>query len=156
MVTTPITLLASTFIRQCILLSPVKRKSYCCLIKDLEDKGDSCRTWIYSVFVTWLRLWGYWSSFLLQCHIFSFFSNPLTVVFIRPKTFPKRKQRLQKWWFYALWTSLLQASFCCDANRNLKLANGLMGRMSSEVITLPDGQNLAHPFLSPYLIHTLF
>lgn len=94
------------------------------------------------VSVTWLWLWGTEVVFSPVSHFFLFLKP--SVVFIRPETFSRQKQRLQKWWFYALWTLLLKASFCCDANRNLKLANGLMGRMSSEVITLPDGQKLWH------------
>lgn len=129
MITTLINILASVFIRHCILSGPVKSKSYRCFIKNLKNKGNSCRRWI--CFCLCALTVRYWSSFLTSVTFFPF-----------SRTLSKQKQRLQKWWFYALWTLLLKASFCCDANRNLKLANGLMGWMSSEVITLPDGQKL--------------
>lgn len=79
---------------------------------------------------------------------FFFFLNPLiqdpgnTVAFTRHKKFSNKSKDCRSGGFILFCTSLLQAYFCCDANRNLKLANGLMGCMSSEVITLPDGQKL--------------
>jgi len=103
-------------------------------------------------FVTWLWLWGNWTRFWTSVKFFSFSwilwqrshqsDTTVKVVFTRRKTFSKQKQRLQRWWFYPFCMSLLQAYFCYDANRNPKLANRLMGQMSSQVITLPDGQKL--------------
>jgi len=78
-----------------------------------------------------------------RTEIFFLFLNLLMMVFTRHKTLSsEQKQRLEERWFCLFSASLLRANLRCDADRNLKLGDGLMGCMSSELITLPDDQEL--------------